>query len=85
MPCLFAILALFVPRVVIVVLWFASDWLQTAYDGLLWPLLGFFFAPTSLLWYSVVVNYYGGAWTTVSLVGMVLAVLIDVSQLKSKG
>jgi hypothetical protein len=64
---------------VIVLVWFFSNWLHTAFDTLLWPILGFVFAPTTLLWYSVVVNVYNGVWSTVPIVGMVIAVLIDVS------
>lgn len=79
MPCLLALVALFIPRVVIVLVWLFSNWLQTAFDTLLWPILGFIFAPTVLLWYSVVVNVYGGIWSTVPVVGMVIAVLIDIS------
>lgn len=79
MPCLLAIFALFIPRVVIVVVWFFSDWFQTAFDTLLWPILGFIFAPTVLLWYSVVVNVYGGEWSTIPIAGMVVAVLFDFS------
>ena len=79
MPCLLALFALFIPRVVIVVIWFFSNWLQAAFDTLLWPVLGFIFAPTVLLWYSVVVNVYGGIWSAVPIIGMVIAVLIDFS------
>lgn len=79
MPCLLALLALFIPRVVIVLVWLFSTWLQTAFDTLLWPILGFIFAPTVLLWYSVVVNVYGGVWSAVPIIGMVIAVLIDIS------
>lgn len=79
MPCLLALLALFIPRVVIILLWLFSTWLQTAFDTLLWPILGFIFAPTVLLWYSVVVNIYDGVWSAVPIIGMVVAVLIDLS------
>lgn len=79
MPCLLALIALFVPRVVIVLAWFFSDWFDAVFDTLLWPVLGFLFAPTVLLWYSVVVNVYGGVWSTVPIIGMVIAVLIDLS------
>jgi hypothetical protein len=79
MPCLLAIFALFIPRVVIVLIWLFSTWLQTAFDTLLWPILGFIFAPTVLLWYSVVVNVYGGVWSPVPIAGMVIAILIDIS------
>lgn len=79
MPCLLALFALFIPRVVIVVVWIFSNWLETAFETLLWPILGFIFAPTVLLWYSVVVNVYGGVWSAVPIAGMVVAVLIDFS------
>ena len=79
MPCLLALLALFIPRVVIVVVWFFSNWFETAFNGLLWPILGFLFAPTVLLWYSVVVNVYDGVWSLVPIVGLVIAILVDMS------
>ncbi|MEX0747317.1 MAG: hypothetical protein WED81_04610 [Rhodothermales bacterium] len=79
MPCLLALLALFIPRVVIVVVWFLSDWFETAFNGLLWPILGFVFAPTVLLWYSVVVNVYGGVWSLVPIIGLVIAIIVDIS------
>ena len=79
MPCLLGILALFVPRVVIVLVWLFSNWLESAFDTLLWPVLGFIFLPTTLLWYSVVVNVYDGVWSLVPVVGVVIALLIDLS------
>ena len=79
MPCLLALLALFIPRGVIVAVWFFSNWFETAFTGLLWPILGFIFAPTVLLWYSVVVNVYDGVWSLVPVAGLVIAILIDVS------
>jgi apolipoprotein N-acyltransferase len=80
MPCLFAAIALSFPRLIVAYLWFFSSWLHTAFDGgILWPLLGFFFAPTSLLWFAVVQNYYGGQWGTLQIVLMVVAVLMDLS------
>lgn len=79
MPCFLAVLALFVPRVVIAVLWLVSDWFIGVFDSLLWPVLGFIFAPTTLLWYSVVQNVYGGEWGTLQIVVCVIAVAIDLS------
>lgn len=79
MPCLLALLALFVPRVVIVLVWLFSSWLEAAFDTLLWPILGFIFLPTTLLWFSVVMNVYNGEWTLVPVVGIVIALLIDLS------
>lgn len=84
MPCLFGLLALFIPRVVILALWFLTDWFVGVFDTILWPLLGLLFAPTTLLWYTVVVNVWGGEWDTLQIVGLVIAVLIDFSPAKSK-
>lgn len=79
MPCLFGLLALAVPRVVILVVWFFTDWFVGVFDSLIIPILGFFFLPTTLLWYSVVVNVYGGTWDTLQIVVAVIAVVIDLS------
>ena len=79
MPCLLALLALFLPRIVIILVWLFSNWLEAAFDTLLWPVLGFVFLPTTLLWYSVVVNVYDGVWSLIPVVGIVIALLIDLS------
>ena len=79
MPCLIVLIALFAPRVLIVVLWFFTEWFVGLFDSLLWPLLGLVFMPTTLLWYTVVQNVYGGVWDTLQIVVAVLAVFIDLS------
>ncbi|MFK7932848.1 MAG: hypothetical protein AB8G22_05020 [Saprospiraceae bacterium] len=76
MPLLL-ILGLFFPRAIIVVLWFFTGWFSGALNNTLYLLLGLIFLPFSTLWYSVVINYFGGGWDTVSTVGMVVAVAID--------
>jgi hypothetical protein len=79
MPCLLAIIALLTPRLVILILWFLTSWFAGLFPTLLWPILGFVFLPTTLLWYSVVVRWFAGQWTFWPVVGLVLALLIDVS------
>ena len=79
MPCLVALLALVMPRLVIAGLYFLSDWFTGVFGTLLVPLLGFLFLPTTLLWYSVVVNYYDGVWGGLQIVVAVIAVAIDLS------
>lgn len=77
MPCLIALFALFLPRVVIALMVIFSDYIGRAYDGLLWPLLGFLFLPYTTLAYAVAVNENGsvsGLWLAV----VVLAVLADI-------
>ena len=77
--CLLALLALITPRIVIFLLWFFTDWFRGVFSSILWPVLGFVFLPTTLLWYTVVVHWLGGRWTLWPIVGIVVALLIDVS------
>jgi hypothetical protein len=79
MPCFLVILALFLPRVVVLILWFFTDWFHGVFDVLLWPILGLIFLPLTLLWYSAVVNWYGGVWSIVPVLGLIFAVLLDLS------
>lgn len=79
MPCIFVLIALIAPRFVIVVLWLFSSWFSGLFESPLWPILGFFFAPMTLLWYTVVQNWFGGEWTLLTVLGMVLAISIDLS------
>ena len=79
MPCLAAVLALMMPRFLIVILWIFTSWFRGMFDTMLWPLLGFFFLPTTLLWYSAVQQWFGGEWTLWPVVGVVIALMIDLS------
>ena len=79
MPCLFALFALMTPRVVIVLLWLFTFWFRGIFATPLWPILGFIFLPTTLLWYTAVQHWFGGAWTLWPIVGLVIALAIDVS------
>ena len=85
MPCLLALIALLTPRILILGLWFLSDWFQGIFDTLLWPVLGFVFLPTTLLWFTAVQHWFGGEWGTVPIVGLVVALLIDVSPAGGRG
>lgn len=79
MPCLFAVLALMTPRVVIVLLWLFTFWFRGVFATPLWPILGFIFLPTTLLWFTAVQHWFGGVWTLWPIVGLVIALIIDVS------
>jgi hypothetical protein len=41
--------------------------------------LGFIFLPTTLLWYVAVLHWFDGQWSLVPIVGLVMALMIDVS------
>ncbi|MGH8003966.1 MAG: hypothetical protein ACRECJ_04500 [Limisphaerales bacterium] len=82
--CFLALLAFFFPRIVVVVLWIFSHWFEGVFDTVLWPILGFIFLPTTLLWYTAVQHWYGGEWTFIPIAGIVLSLIIDVSPAKAK-
>jgi hypothetical protein len=79
MPCLLVLFALIAPRLVIALLWFLTTWFHGMFQNLLWPILGFVFLPTTLLWYSAVQHWFGGQWTLWPVVGLVVALMIDLS------
>jgi hypothetical protein len=78
-PCLLVIAALLGPRIFLLVLWFLTDWFAGMFASLLWPVVGFLFLPTTLLWYSAVQHWFGGVWSTVPVIGLVVSLAIDVS------
>ncbi|HEX7487194.1 MAG TPA: hypothetical protein VF332_13660 [Vicinamibacterales bacterium] len=79
MPCLFVLLALAMPRIFVIGLWLFSNWFRGVFSTSLWPIVGFFFLPTTLLWYTAVQHWFGGQWTLWPIVGLVVALSIDVS------
>jgi hypothetical protein len=84
MPCFLVLLALALPRLTIALLWFFSNWFHGLFDSILWPILGFVFLPTTFLWYTAVQHWFGGAWTLWPVVGIVVALLIDLSPAKRR-
>ena len=76
MPCCVGCIALFAPRVALVIVWLASDYLGRAYESVIWPLLGFVFLPLTTLAYAFAMNSRGSV-AGVHLVLVVVAVLAD--------
>jgi hypothetical protein len=74
--CFAIVLALLMPRVVMVVLWIFTGYLGRAYEGFLLPLVGFFLFPTTTLAYAVAQNETGGleGW---GLVLFIVGVALD--------
>ncbi|HTK60108.1 MAG TPA: hypothetical protein VL283_02785 [Candidatus Baltobacteraceae bacterium] len=77
MPLLLLIVVLFFPRLGILLLALFTTWFMTAGLGLLSLILGFIFAPITLLWYSVVMNSFGGVWGPLQIIVLILALLAD--------
>ena len=84
MPCLLLLFALITPRLVIVVLWLFTSWFRGMFAIALWPVLGFIFLPTTLIWYTAVQHWFHGAWTFWPVVGLVIAVATDVSPARGR-
>ena len=56
MPCLLVVLIVVFPRIVLVLMFLLSNYLQHAYHGLILPLVGFIFVPLTTLVYAWMVN-----------------------------
>jgi hypothetical protein len=78
--CLVVLVVLAIPRTIMVVLWIFSNYLSQAYGTWVWPLLGFFFLPTTTLAFAVAQNRYHGV-RGIGLLLVVLGVLIDLGAL----
>ncbi len=76
MSCLIGLMALAFPRLVIILVVVLSDYIGTACQTTIWPLLGFFFMPLTTLAYAWAINSSGSV-SGVQLVIVVIAVMID--------
>jgi len=76
MPCLLFLIVLAFPRVILAFMFFTSNYLQRAYDGLLLPLLGFLFLPLTTLTYAWMHNAHRPLEGT-NLLILVIAAVID--------
>jgi hypothetical protein len=75
--CVLALVALATPRLVLAVVWLATDWFSRAFDTALWPVLGWVVLPYTTAAYMAAMlnnNHEVGGWW---LVLLVLAVLAD--------
>jgi hypothetical protein len=80
MPCLVLILVLAFPRLVLLALFFLSNYLDRAYNGLLIPLAGFLFLPITTLAYAWLINS-GQRMEGLNLILLIVAVIIDMGGL----
>ena len=79
MPLLIVLLALLLPRLTIIVLWLMSNWFEGIFTNPFWPIIGFIFLPLTLLWYTVVQHWFGRQWDIIPIVGLIIALIIDIS------
>lgn len=72
--CLFAMLAIFSPRLALIIAWLATDLVDIAFDGFILPFLGLVFLPFTTLFYVLVYEsggISGWGWFLV-IIGFIL-------------
>jgi hypothetical protein len=84
MPCLLVLFALVTPRLLIVLLWFFTNWFRGIFPNVIVPILGLILLPTTMLWYTAIQHWFAGQWTFWPVVGMVIALAIDLSPAKGR-
>lgn len=86
MPCLLGCLALLFPRVIILLVWlFGGGYFASAYQTVIWPVLGFIFMPITMLAYAFAMNANDGQLNGIYLILFVIAILIDLGLLGGGG
>lgn len=80
MACLLFIVVLAFPRVVLVLMFLLSNYLERAYHGLLIPLLGFIFLPLTTIVYAWLVNSHLPI-AGVNAIILIVAVIVDLGGL----
>lgn len=79
MGCLFVILALMVPRVAMLLMFFLTRWFEIVFTNWLWPVLGFVFLPYTTLAYMAAILNTGGTLTPGWLVLIIVAIMADMA------
>lgn len=78
MGCLLILLSLFMPRLIMVLLWlFGGNYMSSPFSTWLWPVLGFFLLPLTTLAYAFSWHQSGGNIAGGWIVLIVVAVLFD--------
>jgi hypothetical protein len=76
-PCLLAVGGLFLPRLIIILLAVFTHYFSV-FDSFLWPLLGFFFLPTTTLAWAWALHTSKHAVQGVNLIIVILAACVDI-------
>jgi hypothetical protein len=73
--CLIALVGAVAPRIAFVLLWFFTDLVSAAYDGLLIPLLGVILMPYTALVYAFVAP---DGLSLINVIFLIVAVIVDI-------
>lgn len=71
------------PRLVLILVWLFSDYLDTAYRTWIWPFLGFVFLPLTTLAYAFAMHFGHFEWTPIGVAAVVTAVIVDLGLTKT--
>jgi hypothetical protein len=77
--CLVVLIALFSPRLALVLTWIFTPWVDRAFGPIIWPILGLIFLPLTTLLYVILWNTNGRGVTGWEWIVVVLAVFGDVA------
>ena len=77
MGCILALMAMLVPRILMVFIWLLTDWFTMAYSTVIWPVLGFVFMPYTTLVYMGAMIRNNQSLNGVWLVLFIIAVVVD--------
>jgi uncharacterized membrane protein len=84
MPLVLLGFALLAPRLLVALLYFLTNWFTGVFANGWWLLAGAIFLPTSVLWYSVVYQWFGGQWGIIPVVGMIISLVIDLAPARKR-
>jgi len=80
MPCLFLIVLLGFPRLALLLVWLLTNYMRTAFETHIWPVLGFLFMPYTTLCYMWAANATNhqitGGWVFLVVFGAFLDLVI---------
>ena len=76
MPCLVISIAVFFPRVVLIIIAIFTKWISASFDTMLWPIVGFLFMPyTTLAYMAAMLNNnhtVSGGWLALVIIAAVV-------------
>ena len=79
MGCLFALVAIFSPRLAVLLVWIFTPWVDRAFGPVIWPILGIIFFPLTTLMYVLVWNTNGHGVAGWEWILVVLGVFGDIA------
>jgi hypothetical protein len=77
--CLFLAMIIISPRLAMLFIWLASDWVDRAFNGWLLPVLGIIFLPWTTVLYTVGYVVSGGAAAPWGIFGIIVGLFLDIA------